>query len=202
MLASNREQEQLIDALLTLASSETGLDHRVPVDLAALTDELLGRPNPDIARLGLHVHATTRSATLDGDPRLIQRLAANLINNAARHNIADGHMDITTATTQSGAVLSVTNTGPVIPPTGINRLFLPFERLQPRRTHRPNGHGLGLPIVHAIASAHGATITTQASPDGGLAIHVSFPTPPRRPLPTDAGQHAYDRMVADRTTSR
>ena len=51
------------------------------------------------------------------------------------------------------AVLSVTNTGPVIPPAEIDRLFQPFQRLDRRRAHHNDGHGLGLSIVRAIATA-------------------------------------------------
>jgi len=67
----------------------------------------------------------------------------------------------------------VTNTGPVISPGDVQRLFQPFQRLDPRRTHR-TGHGLGLSIVRAIASAHGASINAQARTDGGLKIQVVF----------------------------
>jgi signal transduction histidine kinase len=68
------------------------------------------------------------------------------------------------------------NTGPVIPPDQVDRLFQPFHRLRSRTSH---GHGLGLSIVHAIATAHGATVTAQALPQGGLAINVTFPPPGR-----------------------
>jgi signal transduction histidine kinase len=73
--------------------------------------------------------------------------------------------------------VSVLNTGPVIPPDQVGRLFQPFHRLRSRRTS--HGHGLGLSIVHAIATAHGATVTAQALPRGGLAIEVVFPPPGR-----------------------
>jgi signal transduction histidine kinase len=73
--------------------------------------------------------------------------------------------------------VSVVNTGPVIPPDQVDLLFQPFHRLRSRRTS--NGHGLGLSIVHAMATAHGATVTAQALPRGGLAIDVVFPPPGR-----------------------
>jgi Histidine kinase-, DNA gyrase B-, and HSP90-like ATPase len=59
----------------------------------------------------------------------------------------------------------------------VDRLFQPFRRLGQRPARR-NGHGLGLSIVHAIATAHGATIRARALPGGGLAIDVTFPPPP------------------------
>ena len=74
-------------------------------------------------------------------------------------------------------MLSVTNTGPLIPPAEVDRLFQPFQRLDRRRAHYKDGHGLGLSIVRAIATAHHATITAHPMPDGGLSVSVIFPKP-------------------------
>jgi signal transduction histidine kinase len=69
----------------------------------------------------------------------------------------------------------VTNTGPLIAPSEIDRLFRPFQRLDPRRTHHKNGHGLGLSIVRAIATSHNAAVSARPRPDGGLSVTVTFP---------------------------
>ena len=180
LLASNAEQEHLIEAMLTLASSEAGTGEREPADLAAITSAALTAVRPEISRLGLHVRASIQPAALDGDPFLIQQLAANLIDNAVRHNIPGGDIEVGTTTSHAGAVLSVTNSGQVIPAAEVDRLFQPFQRLGPRPARRDGGHGLGLSIVKAIATAHAATITARPRPGGGLAIDVSFP---RHPVP-------------------
>jgi signal transduction histidine kinase len=178
LLASNAEQERLIEALLTLASSDAGTGEREPADLAAITSAALAAARPAISRLGLNVHASIQPAIVEGDPLLVQQLAANLIDNAVRHNIPGGEIQVATRTSGGHAVLSVTNSGEVIPPGEVDRLFQPFQRLGPRRARRDGGHGLGLSIVRAIATAHGATIGARALPDGGLAIDVTFPPPP------------------------
>jgi signal transduction histidine kinase len=178
VLASNAEQESLIDALLTLATSEGGLDQHEPIDLGAVADAVLLTPRPEIAGLGLHVEGITEPATLHGDPLLTERLVANLVDNAVRHNIPGGSVQVTTGTSRGCAVLSVTSTGPVIAPGQVDQLFQPFQRLTPRRAHNGNRHGLGLSIVRAIAIAHGAAITTKAPPGGGLSISIAFPSQP------------------------
>jgi signal transduction histidine kinase len=172
LLASNTEQERLIEALLTLASSQGGIEHREPVDLAAVTGEVLLAPHPESHRLGLQVEAITKPAPLHGDPVLAERLVANLIDNAFRHNIRGGRVQVSTGTSRGRAVLSVASTGPVIRPDEVDRLFQPFQRLRPRADH---GHGLGLSIVRSIAAAHGAVIRASARPGGGLAVDVVFP---------------------------
>jgi signal transduction histidine kinase len=181
LLAFNAEQERLIDALLTLASSEGGTGKHEPADLAAITSAALAAARPAISRLGLHVHADIQPAAPDGDPLLLQQLVTNLIDNAVRHNIPGGDIQITTKASHAGAVLSVTNSGQVIPAAEVDRLFQPFQRLGPRPARRDRGHGLGLSIVRAIATAHAAAVTAQPRPGGGLAIDVTFHLPAGSP---------------------
>ena len=180
LLASNAEQERLIEALLTLAGSEAGPGERELLDLAAVTGEALAAARPAVGRLGLHVEAGLQPAILDGDPLLVQQLVTNLIDNAVRHNSPGGKIQVTTKTSAASAVLSVTNSGPVIPPAEVDRLFQPFQRFGPRPAR--HGHGLGLSIVRTIATAHGATIRACARPSGGLTVDVTFlPLPPVLP---------------------
>ena len=178
LLASNAEQERLIEGMLTLASSEAGLSQREPLDLAAIASAALADPRPGIGRLGLSVRSEIQPAALEGDPLLIQQLVTNLIDNAVRHNIPGGDVLVSTGTSGGRAVLSVTNTGPVIPPAEVDRLFQPFQRLGPRQARRDGGHGLGLSIVRTITIAHDAALTVRPRPDGGLAIDVAFPSLP------------------------
>ena len=175
LLTSNAEQEHLIEALLTLASSEACPGEREPADLAAITSAALAAARPAISRLGLHVHADIQPAALDGDPLLVQQLAANLIDNAVRHNIPGGDIQITTSDQPRRRRPVGDQLRARLPPAEVDRLFQPFQRLGPRPARRDGGHGLGLSIVRAIATAHAATITAQPRPGGGLAIDVTFP---------------------------
>jgi signal transduction histidine kinase len=185
ILASNAEQESLIEALLTLASSEGSLEKHEPVDLAAVTSEVLAARHAETSRLRLRVKGVARPAILDGNPLLIERLTANLIDNATRHNVPGGTIEVTTGSREGRGFLSVTNTGPVISPAQVGRLFQPFQKLSGRETRGSHhGHGLGLSIVQAIAAAHGAAVAARPLPGGGLAITVTFP---RRALTGTAG---------------
>jgi signal transduction histidine kinase len=177
LLASNAEQERLIEALLTLAGSEADPGESEPLDLAAISSTALVAAGPAISRLGLNVQADLQPAALEGDPLLVQHLVTNLIDNAVQYNLPGGDVQVTTRTSSGRAILSVANSGPVIPAAEVDRLFQAFQRFGPRRARRDGGHGLGLSIVRAIATAHGATIEARARPEGGLAVDVTFLAP-------------------------
>ncbi len=176
VLASEQHLEQMIDALLTLTRGQAGLERRERLDLAVLASQALHAREAELAGLDLDVRATLATAPTAGDPRLLERLIANLIDNAIRHNTPGGHVEIATATRDRHAFLSITNSGPAVPPEQISRLFGPFQRLNDTRTRHDNGHGLGLAIVQAIATAHRADLTARARPQGGLTIEVAFPS--------------------------
>lgn len=175
VLAANEQQERLIEALLTLARSERGLDRQEPLDLSEGVGAVLASLRPETRRRRVRVTSNLAPARIMGDARLIERLVTNLFDNALRHNVDHGQVQVTTETRGDRAVLIVSNTGPVVDPTDVNRLFLPFQRHGVNRTDHGGGLGLGLSIVRAIASAHGADLDAQARPEGGLVIEVSFP---------------------------
>jgi signal transduction histidine kinase len=126
-------------------------------------------------RRGIRVDTTFATAPAAGDPNLVESLVANLVDNALHHNADGGRIEIATGLAAGRAYISVRNTGTAIPPDQIGRLFQPFQQLDGQRIRHGDGHGLGLAIVQAIASAHSATLTAHARPQGGLDIEVSFP---------------------------
>ena len=175
LLACGREHERLLESLLTLASSERGLNHREPIDLARLAGQVLLTPRPDMQRQRIALDTTLEPAAMAGDPALIERLMANLVDNAVRYNHPGGRVEVRTAALNGHAVVSVTNTGPVVRPDQTDMLFEPFQRLGGGRAAAADGHhGLGLSIVRAIAVAHDATIETVPQVAGGLAVTVRF----------------------------
>jgi signal transduction histidine kinase len=175
VLAAGEQQERLIEALLTLSRSQRGLDRHEQIDLTAITAQAMHLlDDHDLA-----VATNLGPASTSGDPRLIERLVANLLTNAARHNVPDGRIDVRTDTRAGRALLTIDNTGPPIPPDQLDRLFQPFQRLDGERTNGSSGLGLGLSIVRAIAIAHDATVTARPRTDGGLHIEVGFRPPSR-----------------------
>jgi signal transduction histidine kinase len=180
VLALGEQTERLIDALLTLATGERGIERSEPFDLGDLAARVIKPLGEAATRRGVRIDSTLQTASAVGDPRLAESLIANLADNALRYNVPGGWASVSTATRDGRAVVSVRNTGAAIPQEEVGRLFQPFQRLGTERVRRcgdrrPGGHGLGLAIVSAIAEAHGASVTARARGGGGLDITVVFP---------------------------
>jgi len=109
------------------------------------------------------------------EPKGIKCLVANLVDNAQRYNLGHGPVDILTATKAGAAVLSVSNGGPILPASAVDRLPQPFQRIGAERTGHGEGLGLGLSVVEAVAASHGGTLTFYPPTDCGLKATVSLP---------------------------
>jgi signal transduction histidine kinase len=161
--------EHLIGALLLLARNERGLTRHDEIDLSTVVEDVL-----DSADLGDGcVHASLAPATVAGDSVLIERLIANLVDNAVRYNIDDGDIWISTRAGTDTSQLSVANTGPLLSPDDVEQIFEPFQRLDDRTSHE--GFGLGLTIVASITEVHGGRVIASPRDDGGLAVTVTLP---------------------------
>ncbi len=164
--------EHLIGALLILARNERGLTVHEEVDLATVAEDVL-----DTAGLGdRRVHATLEPAVVSGDPVLVERLVANLLDNAVRYNAPAGDIWISSHTIGGRGELTVANTGPIVGRADADRIFQPFQRLDGRTSH--DGFGLGLAIVASIAAVHGGTAAARPRDGGGLSVTVTIPGRP------------------------
>jgi signal transduction histidine kinase len=161
--------ERLIEALLVLARNDQARALTDPLDLATVAEDALeGR-----AATGITTITTLGEAPVTGDGVLLERLVNNLLDNAERYNVAGGTVSISTTTENGASLVRVVNTGRVVPPDQVERLFLPFTRLDDRTRH--DGFGLGLALVSSITTVHNGTVRATAVPAGGLDITVRLP---------------------------
>jgi len=157
--------EALLDGLLVLAASAAGARRDEPLELAAVAR----RAAADVPR----VRADLRPAPVRGDAALLERLVANLLENAVRHGRRGGEVRQQVAPDADAAVLSVANDGDPVPPEALEHLVEPFARLHRHRAAR--GSGLGLSIVRSVAEVHGGTLRLTAPAAGGLRAEVRLP---------------------------
>ena len=177
VLTASEQQERLIEALLTLARSQRGLESRAPVDLREITAEAVRA----VPSNGIKVETELGDASTTGDPAMVERLVANLMQNAIRYNEPGGWVTAWTGIRDGEPTVEVTNPGPVVRPEQVEELVKPFSRLDgngsiaARNADARRGLGLGLSIVQAIVDAHGARLTTAPRAEGGLRVSVRFP---------------------------
>ena len=184
LLAVNERHERLIDGLLVLASSAQRIVDPVPVDLADVASDVAAESQGRAKEAGVALRADLHPAPAAGDPVLLERLVQNLVDNAIRYNLRDrGSVVVTTHVADGVARLTVANTGPLVPPDEIPRMFEPFRRFatterlaDPPGALAGRGAGLGLSIVRSIASAHGADVSASPREGGGLRVEIRIPS--------------------------
>ena len=170
-----RRTENLIESLLTLAHGSRVPQSAEPVDLADVAGDAIAQCSAELS--ALDVRTSLLPAPTIGDPDLLAHVAGNLVANAARYNRTGGWVEVQTSSDADGrAVLSVANSGDVVPAGAVAGLFEPFQRLGADRTRSSSstGAGLGLSIVRAIVESHGGTVVLMPLDGGGLRATVTL----------------------------
>ena len=185
--------ERLVQALLTLARSEGAVGRRDPVDLATAARLALDHTARDATSARLDIATDLHAAPVRGDRRLLERLVANLVENAVGHNRPGGRVSVTTSSRQGRSVVEVVNDGDVLDPAVLPTLLEPFQRID--RGARGDGAGLGLSIVRSVAQAHGGAVALASCPDGGLRATVTLPRG-EAPDPTHPDRYSRERAHA------
>src|SRR5215217_2652208 len=172
--AATERSERLIESLLTLSRSEAEAAARPElVDLAAAAELAIEGVERELREHGLELQTSLHRATANGDRRLLERLVANLVENAVRHNKPGGWVAVSTRLGGASVELRVENSGPIVPEDRVADLLEPFQRLS---RHAPgSGAGLGLSIVRSVTDAHGGSLDVAARPEGGLRVDVRLP---------------------------
>jgi signal transduction histidine kinase len=167
--------ERLIEGLLMLARSEAAAGREEPVDLAAQAADCITDLRSRARLAEVTVQDDLSPAWTRGEPALLERMIANLIDNGIQHNQRGGFLKVTTRAENGRVRVVVANGGPVIAPEDAASLTEPFRRLD-----RGNGgFGLGLSIVRSVVDAHGGTLEIRAPASGGLEIQIELSQLPR-----------------------
>jgi signal transduction histidine kinase len=163
--------EALLESLLTLSRSESTMNESAVVDLAELTGDVVSQRVEAADSAKVHVDLELGSAEVEGDPWLLERLVANLVDNAINHNVEGGWLRVCVSTVEGHSVVEVSNTGSRLTPVEVEGILQPFHRMA---DHRP-GYGLGMTIVQSVAKAHGGSVGVEPRPGGGLDVTVDLP---------------------------
>ncbi|MEU3017625.1 MULTISPECIES: ATP-binding protein [unclassified Nocardiopsis] len=178
LLETNARHERLIDGLLFLAKSDRELESKARVDLSEVAVTVLSQLSADIDRSGLSLRKDLRPAPVVGDPVLLERLVANLVENALKYNVDEGEITVRSGMYEGMPAVQVENSGKVIPAYEIEGLFEPFRRGSGDRVGSGRSAGLGLSIVRSVVRAHAGVVTAWPRAGGGLVVTVCLPVPP------------------------
>ena len=170
----------MINAMLLISQSEAGASRieRKPVDLSRLSEDAceLFLPAAEDSQVNLTCTIPEKSVLLNGDVRLLQRMIANLLDNAIKYTPAGGTVSLALERQKMDGIirLTVRDDGIGIAPAERAHIFDRFYRGDASRSQP--GNGLGLSLARAVAQAHGGDITVFSQPGEGSEFVVSLPT--------------------------
>ncbi len=165
---------RLVADLETLASADAaGFSLvRSPMDLRAVLEEAAAEFVGPFEAEGVHLATDLEPVELEADPTRVRQIVANLLSNALKFTPAGGEVRLHLAVEGDEAAISVSDTGPGIPPDELARVFDRFFR---GRTVRAGGSGIGLTVARELALAHGGEVTVASEPGHGAIFTVRLP---------------------------
>ena len=174
--------ERLVSDLLRLArldAKQDPLDVAI-CDVAQLFASVAGDVAQTLEAKSQHLTTTVESgaAHVGADPGKLHDVLRNLVENAVNYAPEGATIELDAGRDTHAFVLSVSDSGPGIPPEDLSRVFERFYRVDRSRS-RPGGTGLGLAIVKHLVKLHGGTVTAANRREGGARFTVTLPTPPR-----------------------
>ena len=197
MVADVRRLRILVDDLMEISRFDAGAERPVsePVDLGRIVTGAVVARLPDAA-----VALPARPLIVDSDPRRLDRILGNLLDNAREH-APGAPVEVALQATRDGLVIVVADRGPGVPGTAIAHLFERFYKAD--RSRAGGSSGLGLAIAAEHATLLGGFLRARARPGGGMVFTLSLPVtgllPSGEPPDTDTDQDGVALESTPRT---
>jgi two-component system OmpR family sensor kinase len=169
----------MVGEVLALARLESGTSARAKerVDLAHIAASIAEDARFEAGALGRSVRfSASGDAPVIGNADLLHRAVENIVRNAVKFTHAGTSVDVRVHTTRTAAVLTVSDHGPGITPSELEKVFDPFYR--GHAGQGTSGFGLGLAIAQRAVDAHGGAIHAANVAGGGLQVEVELPLAP------------------------
>jgi heavy metal sensor kinase len=167
----------MINTMLVISRTEAGVSplEKNEIDISAVIRDACDLFQSTAEDKGLTmVCQAGEKINVDGDIRLIQRMIANILDNAIKFTSPDGRVDVSIhADGNRGVQIAITDTGIGISPEDLPQIFERFYRCDPSRSQA--GTGLGLSFARTVARAHGGDIFVKSTPDQGSTFTVTLP---------------------------
>ena len=177
ILKAGRHLLDLINEVLDLARIESGkmAISREPVDAVDSISEAVGliRPLADAETVALHTDLPAEDVHVPADRQRLKQVLLNLLSNAVKYNREFGEVVVSCEPSEERVVIKVADTGPGIPDEKIDRLFVPFDRLDADRTDT-SGSGLGLTLTKNLVDLMGGNLTVESRIGVGSTFAIEF----------------------------
>ncbi len=166
---------RLVDDLAALAAAQASAlsIRRAVVDLGRVTADVVAAMQPQFVEAGLDVQLETAPVVVDGDDERLRQVVTNLLTNAVKFTPDGGRIGVGVERAHGQAVVTVTDSGPGIPPDELPHVFERFWR--GRAAAGRAGSGIGLAVVAALVDAHGGTVEASNLPTGGARFTIRLP---------------------------
>ena len=179
--ADLEELDRLVEAILATARVDAAAAGGLPlrrerVDLEALLREAAERFRTEAPDRGLDLSVEAALPAVEGDPDLLRRLLANLLDNARKYSSPPERVTLLARASPEGVAIDVRDRGIGIDAADLPRLFTPFFRTDRSRARGTGGVGLGLALARRIAEAHGGSIVAESAPGEGTTMRVVLPS--------------------------
>ena len=175
LVANLLDMSRLQAGALSLHRRPVGVEEIVPAALSSLGDRARG----DVVEVGV----AETLPRVEADPALLERVLANLIDNALAWSPPGVPVRVEAGGVPGAVHVRIVDRGPGIPPAERDRVFLPFQRLGDRSSGA--GVGLGLAVARGFTVAMGGELTVEDTPGGGTTMVVVLPTSPGPELSAD-----------------
>jgi len=182
MLSQSERLSRLVDQLLDLSRLESGELplRREGVPLGRLVAEVLSEV--EVVRSGREVRVEDRVPDdippVFADRERLHQVLFNLLDNAVRLTPPGGEVVVSALRVDGRCEVSVADTGPGIPPEHVPRLFERFYRVDPARSQKDGGTGIGLAIARSVVEAHGGRIRAESRVGEGSVFTFDLPVAP------------------------
>ncbi|MGE5500934.1 MAG: ATP-binding protein [Ignavibacteriales bacterium] len=163
------QMDAMVTAALSFVHDTTAPAERTKLELASLVESVIDEAAETGADAAIE---SGERIVVDGDPLALKRMVANLVENAVKYG---GSARGRVFAEHGQAIVEIDDEGPGIPPSEMERVFDPFYRGEPSRSHQTGGAGLGLAVVRSIARAHGGDVTLRNRPGKGLTARLALP---------------------------
>jgi len=169
----------LINDLLDLSSLESNVDElqRTLVETKEISERVMRQLHGAIEAKGQRVSLEANAVAVYADPRRLEQVIVNLVDNASKYTPRGGSIKLRWQTDPAGknTLLKVIDTGPGIPTEHHARLFERFYRVDKARSRELGGTGLGLAIVKHILQRHGGNVRVESAVGQGSTFICEFP---------------------------